>query len=646
MADVLLIPPAGGGSSYTPPTYTAGSVLFADGAGAPTEDNAEFFYDGANLLIGANSAANGRLYIKAADDVTGNLIYAQNNANDTFFRVRNLSSAVQDAYVTVTLDTNQNDATILFLSSTISNTPRFNFFADGWLQFSGAGQMGTILPTVNNAFAISNALNSGGIELSYASNGVFGGDSHEHAVNIGASSTYSGTGNTNIDSLHIEGTFNQTGGAAGVSAGVHISSTLTSIVTSYTGFDFDPTVTTVANLYGLRIRPAVSRSAFSMTAAPTAKVHIGAGSTTANTAPLKITLGGALLATEEPGAIEAIDAHIYWTDSTGTRFQLDQQTAGSGADTALSNLAAVAINTDLLPDTNNTHQLGSGTLGWGNLYIGSGGSLNFNNGNVIVTHASGVLAVQAGELRITSANVGVHADSVPTLSSTSTFTNKTLTSPAINSGTIGTSLVPTASDGAALGSGTNMFSDLFLASGGVINFNNGNATITHSAGLLTSNVAFSIGTSLALTAGTIELGHASDTTISKSAAGIIAVEGVAVPTISSTHTITNKRNTKRVLALSANSATPAINTDSYDVVHITSQTAAITSFTTNLTGTPVDGDELRISITGTASVGLTFGASFEDGAVTLPTTTSGTTRYDITFFWNSETSKWRCMAKG
>ncbi len=107
-------------------------------------------------------------------------------------------------------------------------------------------------------------------------------------------------------------------------------------------------------------------------------------------------------------------------------------------------------------------------------------------------------------------------------------------------------------------------------------------------------------------------------------------------------TLTNKRWTKRVLALSANSATPTINTDLYDVVHITAQTAAITSFTTNLTGTPVDGDTLRMSVTGTTSIALTFGTSFESsGTISLPPSTSGTTRLDIGFFWNTETSKWR-----
>lgn len=86
-------------------------------------------------------------------------------------------------------------------------------------------------------------------------------------------------------------------------------------------------------------------------------------------------------------------------------------------------------------------------------------------------------------------------------------------------------LFPVVNDGLALGSGTLAWSDLFLANGGVINFNNGDATLTHSAGLLTSNVPISVGTSNAITAGTIELGAASDTTLSRSSAGNVAVEG-------------------------------------------------------------------------------------------------------------------------
>ena len=48
-------------------------------------------------------------------------------------------------------------------------------------------------------------------------------------------------------------------------------------------------------------------------------------------------------------------------------------------------------------------------------------------------------------------------------------------------------MYPVTSDGVSLGTGTNMFSDLFLASGSVVNFNNGDMTITHSSNKLTFN---------------------------------------------------------------------------------------------------------------------------------------------------------------
>lgn len=152
-------------------------------------------------------------------------------------------------------------------------------------------------------------------------------------------------------------------------------------------------------------------------------------------------------------------------------------------------------------------------------------------------------------------------------------------------------------------------------------------------------------TSLVHTASSIELGAATDTTLSRSAAGVLAVEGVVIPSISSTNTLTNKRITLRT-GTTASSGTPTINTDNVDAYIITAQAAAITSFTTNLSGTPTEGQLLLISITdnGTARA-LTFGASFEaSGTVALPTTTVISTRLDILFIWNVVTSKWRCLA--
>jgi hypothetical protein len=52
--------------------------------------------------------------------------------------------------------------------------------------------------------------------------------------------------------------------------------------------------------------------------APTANLHLKAGTAAASTAPLKIP-SGPLLTTPEAGAIESDGTHLYWTDDSGTR---------------------------------------------------------------------------------------------------------------------------------------------------------------------------------------------------------------------------------------------------------------------------------------------------------------------------------------
>jgi hypothetical protein len=110
-----------------------------------------------------------------------------------------------------------------------------------------------------------------------------------------------------------------------------------------------------------------------------------------------------------------------------------------------------------------------------------------------------------------------------------------------------------------------------------------------------------------------------------------------------TQTLSSKRITPRVLT-TASSATPTINTDNTDQFGLTAQAVDITSFTTNLTGTPTDGQKLWIYIVGTAARAIAWGASFESSTATLPTTTVTTNRLDVGFVWNAATSKWRCVA--
>lgn len=112
-----------------------------------------------------------------------------------------------------------------------------------------------------------------------------------------------------------------------------------------------------------------------------------------------------------------------------------------------------------------------------------------------------------------------------------------------------------------------------------------------------------------------------------------------------TQTLTNKRKTLRTVTVTQ-SATPTINTDNTDVALITGLAQAITSMTTNLSGTPAANDLLWVSITddGTARA-ITWGDSFEaSGNVPLPTTTVLSVRLDVLFAWNTVTSNWRCIA--
>jgi hypothetical protein len=86
-----------------------------------------------------------------------------------------------------------------------------------------------------------------------------------------------------------------------------------------------------------------------------------------------------------------------------------------------------------------------------------------------------------------------------------TLTNKTLTSPTLVTPALGTP-----------------------ASG----------TLTNATGLPVSGIVAS--TSTALGVGSVELGHATDTTLARVSAGIVSIEGVNVVTTSSTDTLTNK----------------------------------------------------------------------------------------------------------
>lgn len=188
-----------------------------------------------------------------------------------------------------------------------------------------------------------------------------------------------------------------------------------------------------------------------------------------------------------------------------------------------------------------------------------------------------------------------------------------------------------------------------------ININGTVGATTPAAGTFTTIVAGSTTSLLLGTAGSavgnIGFRNATSGTITLApATGALGTVTLTLPAatdtvaaLAATQTFTNKRITKRT-GTTTSSATPTINTDNVDFYSLTAQTVDITSFTTNLSGTPTENQTLWIAITGTAARAITWGTSFEASTVALPTTTVTTNRLDVLFVWNTVSSKWRCVA--
>jgi hypothetical protein len=260
--------------------------------------------------------------------------------------------------------------------------------------------------------------------------------------------------------------------------------------------------------------------------------------------------------------------------------------------------------------------------------------------------SAGVVSIEGATILVNGGNAGTPSAIV--------LTNASGTAASLTAGNVTTNAnltghVTSTGNAAVLGSFT--MAQLSTA------VSDGDPAYVGAANTFTTGQTISSTTSLLLgtagsAVGTIGFNNAtSGTTTLQPATGALGTGTVTLPltgtlaTLAGTETLTNKRITQRS-GTATSSATPTINTDNVDFYSLTAQAADITSFTTNLSGTPTEGQTLWIAITGTAARAITWGATFEAGAVALPTTTVSTDRLDVAFVWNTVSLKWRCMASG
>ncbi len=244
---------------------------------------------------------------------------------------------------------------------------------------------------------------------------------------------------------------------------------------------------------------------------PTATLHLKAG--TATIAPIKLTTGTPL-ATTEAGAMEFDNSHLWFTVANGgARYQLDQQ-AGTGANTALSNLASVAINLTLDPGTDNTLSLGSSGKTWSDLWLGSGSIINWAASDLTLRHASDSLILSGGYLsipiiKITGGNPGLgkvltsDADGDATWQVPATQIDSTrlayldkeniFTVPQrVRDTLITRTILPQITDSFKLGDEDHRWKYLFLKSNSVIDFGDGTNNIASTASGLSTKKRFEL----------------------------------------------------------------------------------------------------------------------------------------------------------
>ena len=222
--------------------------------------------------------------------------------------------------------------------------------------------------------------------------------------------------------------------------------------------------------------------------------------------------GGISVGTDDTDAMSILASGEVGIGTTNPGSKLDVKgtlrlSGSTSGYVGLAPAAAAGSTTYTLPSADGTsgYQLttnGSGTLSWAAAGSGGGAAgsdthVQFNDGGTALGGDAGLVYDKTTDA-LTAAGLVTGAGFAPTAS---TATGNRLYLPTTNTlglaingaGEVqltGTALSPVSSDGNALGTTALMWADLFLASGGVINLNNGDVTVTHSA----NNIAVAGGT--------------------------------------------------------------------------------------------------------------------------------------------------------
>jgi len=251
--------------------------------------------------------------------------------------------------------------------------------------------------------------------------------------------------------------------------------------------------------------------------------------------------------------------------------------AGGGASTALDNLASVAINTTLVSDTDNTDALGTTAIAWSDLFLGNGAVITFNSApstpDITLTHSANTLTFDGGTLAL-------GANSMTMTGSIADTTNRVI---------------------------KGWFTDVEST----------NMPTVGGTAILTSLTAPQFTT--------IELGHASDTTLARSAAGVMTVEGKTV--------VVNDAGVVSIAGTSSTSGTLKIFEDTDEGTNSVSIKVPVLAGDYTLTLPTTDGDAnqfLQTDGSGNLSWAASSGSTGTYAMRTSDFTTTSASYVDVT----------------
>lgn len=131
------------------------------------------------------------------------------------------------------------------------------------------------------------------------------------------------SGSGSLIALSIETTYDVNTSATGVQKSIDINTSISNMVSSYRAIDIQPNHANAIGIYQSGTSTTnrfAGKTTIGSTTAPTSLLMFAAGTTSANSAPLKFT-SGSLMTTAEAGAVE-FNGSYYATKTSGLRFAL------------------------------------------------------------------------------------------------------------------------------------------------------------------------------------------------------------------------------------------------------------------------------------------------------------------------------------